>query len=863
MASGPRPLATVPGPIAAVLAIAVALLGAHLLVARQSIHQASPLLLGDWLFAIALAAAVLALAAALGRRVGRPLADPLQAPLGEWLAALGLGYGLLSQAILIAGFLRLYYGPVFLLATVALLAWLRRDLRHIAARIVTLPARIRADPLLAAARPVHRLLALTAALIALAAFARGLIPITGDVPDWDAVAYHLAAPKIYLQLHSFVPLPDMPLANTPSAADLFSIPGLLIGSENLERYLDILLGLGLAAATYSFGARHHSRAAGLLGAALLLHTFWIVELLPAASPDFATAFLMVLGFSDAFAALHPAAPYPAGPYRVPPPEPAQPGPKAPTAGTHRSGWGTRWQAPDPEGFATAGSHGREVPSFWRTSRIGGLIRNLRSPASGPQSPVTPLRRATPTPEQSPVASTQDPLGSGPCHDPSGSGRAGSGRAGSGRAESGRAGSGRAESSRAGSGRTGSAGRTDRLLIRSGLLIGFSVSCKLTSLPAIPATAAVIGIVLLCRRGAGPLAAARSVALFGIATLVPLAIWLLKNRYFFGNPLYPQTIATTTQDCRGATACTSIAAHATGHPAILDRLGYIAGSFIQILWSYTAPFVPGFGGNINPLIPLLLLAPWVVAPYVSAPIGVTRPAFRGGPAPAGLLLLAIGGLLWLLFVPLFLPPRYWLGLLAVTEVLLAATLLDMVRRLGRRGRPLATALLGYLALEGLLTLLIAIGLAGRSGGVGLALGQRSRYDYLTERVRPYRAIDYLNTRIPDQAPVAMVHVTLGYYVNRTRLNDWYGTRFRTLEYTAAGRRAELSGWCRAGVRYAIFNRGADGSNGEYNPDALAGIRPLAAFAWPRTPGLHPRVLFSARGVDVLALTPCTALAGGTP
>ena len=763
MASGPRSLTPdrVPAsraPSAAVaLAIAAALLGAHLLVARQSLHQASPLLLGDWLFAIAIAAALLALAAALGRRIGHPLADPLQAPLGEWLAALGLGYGILSQAILAAGFLRLYYGPVFLLAALALIAWLRRDLLDIARRIAALPALLRADPLIATARPVHRLIAITLALIVIAVFARGLIPITGDVPDWDAVAYHLAGPKIYLQLHRFVPLPDMPLANTPSAADLFSLPGLLLGSESVARYLDILLGLALAAATYSFGARHYSRVAGLLGAVLLLHTFWVVELLPAASPDFATAFLMVLGFSDAFAALYPAALNPA---------------------TAADGSDATSHYPDP-----ATTVAPTLP-FDRSRRPHGHPRSSRRP-----------------------------------HDNA---------------------------------------RTDRLLIRAGLLIGFSVSCKLTSLPAIPATAAVIGIVLLCRRRGGPLAAARSVTVFGVATLVPLAAWLLKNRYFFGNPLYPQQIATTTQDCRGATACASIATHATGHPAILDHLGYIAGSFAQILWSYTAPYLPGFGGNIDPLIPLLLLIPLGFARPALPPPGTHR-----GPAPAGLLLLAIGGLLWLLFVPLFLPPRYWLGLLAVTEVLLAATLLDAIRRLGRRGLPLAPALLGYLVLEGLVTLLIAIGLAGRSGGLGLALGQRSRYDYLAERVRPYRAIDYLNTRIPDSLPVAMVHVTLGYYVNRTRLNDWYGTRFRALEYTAAGRRAELAGWCRAGVRYAIFNRGADGSNGEYNPDALAGIRPLAAFAWPRTPGLHLRLLYSARGVDVLALTPCTALAGGTP
>ena len=801
MASGPRPLITdrAPAPrapsAAIALAVAAALLAAHLLVARQSPHQASPLLLGDWLFAVAIAVALLAVAAALGRRIGCPLADPLQAPLGEWLAALGLGYGILSQAILAAGFLRLYYGPVFLLAALALIAWLRRDLLDIARRIATLPARLRADPLIAAARPVHRLIAITLVLIVIAVFARGLIPITGDVPDWDAVAYHLAGPKIYLQLHRFVPLPDMPLANTPSAADLFSIPGLLIGSESVARYLDILLGLALAAATYSFGARHYSRAAGLLGAVLLLHTFWVVELLPAASPDFATAFLMVLGFSDAFAALYPATP--------------------------ADERGATSRHPDPSGSVSPPRN----PSSHKSS-----VQAAEQPAPAPHESTAPVP-GTAVPPTAVAPSLPFDRSRRPHVD---------------------------RSSRRPHGHPRRSPRTDRLLIRAGLLIGFSVSCKLTSLPAIPATAAVIGIVLLCRRGAGPLAAARSVALFGIASLVPLAAWLLKNRYFFGNPLYPQQIATTTQDCRGATACASIATHATGHPAVLDHLGYIAGSFAQILWSYTAPYLPGFGGNIDPLIPLLLLIP----------LGFARPALaaRGpqrGPAPAGLLLLALGGLLWLLFVPLFLPPRYWLGLLAVTEVLLAATLLDLIRRLGRRGLPLAPALLGYLVLEGLVTLLIAIGLAGRSGGLGLALGQRSRYDYLAERVRPYRAIDYLNTRIPDSLTVAMVHVTLGYYVNRTRLNDWYGTRFRALEYTAAGRHAELAGWCRAGVRYAIFNRGADGSNGEYNPDALAGIRPLAAFAWPRTPGLHPRLLYSARGVDVLALTPCTALAGGTP
>jgi hypothetical protein len=63
---------------------------------------------------------------------------------------------------------------------------------------------------------------------------------------------------------------------------------------------------------------------------------------------------------------------------------------------------------------------------------------------------------------------------------------------------------------------------------------------------------------------------------------------------------------------------------------------------------------------------------------------------------------------------------------------------------------------------------------------------------------------------------------------------------------------IASWCRAGVHYVIFDRGDDRSD-----DAAAAVKPAASFRWLKQPGLNPKLLFSAHGVDVLAVHPCSA------
>jgi hypothetical protein len=379
---------------------------------------------------------------------------------------------------------------------------------------------------------------------------------------------------------------------------------------------------------------------------------------------------------------------------------------------------------------------------------------------------------------------------------------------------------------------------DRLLLRAGLLLGISISCKLTSGPALPALALTLGLACLGLRSLPPAArlaaAVRGGTVLCLSGILPVAPWLLKNAILFRNPLYPATGVVNGANCRDNNGCSAYVTHiaSTGLHARIDQLWAMVTTTADLCWRYGGP----------PTVALLL-----------APLLLRRSSAR-----QALLFLLIGAVLWLKLVPLFVPPRYWLGLIAIAEAVTAATLWDVVRRLLLRPARADLPLLIYLVPASLWTLAIGLGLAQRSGAFDLISGSISSHDYLAQRVRPYGAFDWVNEHTPHGAVVVTINTSLGYYLDRPYLNDWYGTRYSRLLGAEAMRSSEIAGWCRAGVGYAVFNRGQK----EYNIDALSRIRPLDVYTWTRTPGLGARLLFSWRGVDVLALHPCVAGAAGT-
>jgi hypothetical protein len=685
------PLKSRLGVFASLLIVGAVLIAWHLVIRSEGTHWASPLRLGDWLFNLALALTLLVPAWAAGTVIARPLLGQADDPLGDLLAALGIGVGALSLLIFAAGLLHLLYSPLFLAGGIALFALLYRpglaagraqfsDLRAWAAQ--------RPDPPLSTAR---RVVIVVQAITLLFVCLRNTIPLVGDAPDQDGVTYHLPGPALYLQAHYMMPLPDIPLTNGPSGLEMLAIPGLMADTDTLLKMLNLLFALLLGLATYAFCKRHFPEADARLGVTIFFLPNWIVELMAGTVVDFATAFLLLLGVSDALA------------------------------------WLNR----------------QDTPGAANPMRAG--IAN------------------------------------------------------------------------------------DRLLIRAGLLMGLAVSFKLTSGPGIPAAIIVLGAYILIR-GKEPILvrvwiAGRAGVLLGVAAVLPVAPWLLKNRIWFHNMLYPAANLDNGGNCTvSANGCTAIASG--------PGSGALANAATHLWWTITTT------GSLY----WNFLGPMCLAILILPALRATRPA---------LCFLVVGAALWLWLVPLFYPPRYWIAMVAMAAALCAVGLGEIRRRCGLGPRLFDTLLVLFLLPASLFTLLIAMGLAQRSGAFDLATGKISPYTFLADRVRPYRAIDWVNTHTSPGTEIAMVNSSMGYYLHRPYLNDWYGTRFQQLEGGGAARRADLAQWCATGVRYVVFNH----ADHEYNADLPAGIHPLAHYAWTRIPGLVQKVAFSWRGVDVLAVSPC--------
>ncbi|MGH2347288.1 MAG: hypothetical protein ACRDG4_18835, partial [Chloroflexota bacterium] len=297
-------------------------------------------------------------------------------------------------------------------------------------------------------------------------------------------------------------------------------------------------------------------------------------------------------------------------------------------------------------------------------------------------------------------------------------------------------------------------------------------------------------------------------------MLALGPWLLKAYILFGHPLYPMSVASS-YTAPGQT---------DGSQSTADHAWHTISSLGQV-----------FSESLGPLAFLILLAPLLVR-------GVGGRTLQG--------FLVIGGLLWIWFVPLYGEPRYYIPLIVIGAALAAAVMCAAIGRLPFPPTWSELPIVAYLLVHSLLILSLSSQQAIDSQAGTMALGGASRYDYLAAQVAPYAAEEWVNRHTPSTAVIALVHTTLGYYLDRDQLNDWYSMRRLRLEAGGASRVREIASWCRAGARYAIVNRGDDHDQAFNLPMPLK-------LQWLRTPGLNPVLLYSASSVDVYAVTPCRA------
>lgn len=273
---------------------ALALTAVHVGLSRLPLQQATRLAPLDSLFAIALALGLLTLAGALGSRVLRYSAVVWHNTAERVVFSIAVGLGLISYAVMALAFCHLLYAP--LLVSVATLGGvlLRSELRQIAAftrgNFLLVPRatiwRVAPVPLIAGGGALFLVLLLPVALLPPFAY--------------DALWYHLAAPRVFVQQHAYVALPAIPQANFPFTVEMLYAICLAFGSD----VSPALLHLGFAVLTvlgaWSLGARFFDSRVGWLALAGLLTASDIHKLGVIADVDLA---LMLFEFLAVYALL--------------------------------------------------------------------------------------------------------------------------------------------------------------------------------------------------------------------------------------------------------------------------------------------------------------------------------------------------------------------------------------------------------------------------------------------------------------------------------------------------------------------------------------------------------------------------------
>jgi 4-amino-4-deoxy-L-arabinose transferase-like glycosyltransferase len=197
-----------------------------------------------------LLALTLAAAAAWGSRIFRWLDIRSISGLERWTlgAVLGLGLlGILVFALALVGALYRWVGYALLLALGItalpeirrLVGWFSRVIRRMR------PTRI-------------PWLWLFTGSIGVLTLGLALLPPTG----WDALVYHLQGPRLYLEAHRLVAVPENLYLNWPAQVEMLFTWGMLLKDDTLAKLLNWALWLLVAAMIYALGRRTMNERVG-------------------------------------------------------------------------------------------------------------------------------------------------------------------------------------------------------------------------------------------------------------------------------------------------------------------------------------------------------------------------------------------------------------------------------------------------------------------------------------------------------------------------------------------------------------------------------------------------------------------------
>ncbi|MBA2446687.1 MAG: glycosyltransferase family 39 protein, partial [Chloroflexi bacterium] len=281
--------------IAWTLGVVGCVVAAHWYASTLPPDQPSPWVLASHLFALVLLGGLLWIGGALGVRILRLVGLGRELGLETMLFALGLGLGGVAYLVLAWGFLGLLYLWALALLLAILAVALRAELAELVAAVPTWGRawaaerrRLRTEPILGLVLPLSVVIVVMLTLLALA-------PPTG----YDAMLYHLAGPREFLELGRFVAWPELQQANMPFTVEMLFLLGLAFGSDELSNVLHLTFAVLTALAAYSLGKRTYGPRVGLFAGSIVLSSPSLGFYAPIANIDYGWAyfdFLAVYAF---------------------------------------------------------------------------------------------------------------------------------------------------------------------------------------------------------------------------------------------------------------------------------------------------------------------------------------------------------------------------------------------------------------------------------------------------------------------------------------------------------------------------------------------------------------------------------------
>jgi len=251
------------GPVIVVALIAL-LAAVRYFFPERPMDYVGPRAILDTGFSLWLLGVVLLLGAGLGDRVLHWLDLNKLSRLEQLVLAIPVGLGVLAYGTLALGLVGWLRPWVILLTLLGVGLWTWPIIRSWILRLPEGLALCR-DKLIGLSLG-EKLLLITGGLVFVLTVPKALLPPF----EYDALMYHLQAPRLFLQAGRIMLLPEVWQANGPFTVEMLYVIGLAFGSDSFANLMYLACAIWLIPTAFVFGRRCLGRRESWLAAALLL-----------------------------------------------------------------------------------------------------------------------------------------------------------------------------------------------------------------------------------------------------------------------------------------------------------------------------------------------------------------------------------------------------------------------------------------------------------------------------------------------------------------------------------------------------------------------------------------------------------------